>query len=96
MLINLSLVEAENKETQEGSLWHEDYSELKANEILQPQEKNIEKSKLGCFPRIRVISRDKFYKVIYQYGRTNIYLSNIYFSYCPVSYISSPKTPPFP
>lgn len=50
----------------EGPFWHEEYFELKAPETLQAQEKfcsslnYTEEPKLGFFPRIRAVSRDKF------------------------------------
>ena len=42
----------------------------------------LEESRLGVFPRMRVITRDKFYLSDHLYGRTNISLLNIH-SYLP-------------
>ena len=59
-------VGARGRPPQNGSLWHEDYSELKAVETLRAQETFFpslsykEESKLKIFPRIWVVNRDKF------------------------------------
>ena len=48
-------------------LWHVDYLELKALETLWAEEKlwssfnHTEEFKLGVFPRISIMNRDKFY-----------------------------------